>query len=92
VELNDTSSASSKQITWGNNTTIELNDTPPLQQQQPQQQTDSIFAKLKVMNPPKVAAPLQQPTQTMDIQSLYEYVTKRFDQLEELIRNQAGTR
>lgn len=93
VELNDTSSASSKQITWGNNTTIELNETPLLQQQQqeqPQQQPDSIFAKLKVMNPPKVAAPLQQSTQTMDIQSLYEYVTKRFDQLEELIRNQAG--
>jgi hypothetical protein len=70
-ELND--STSSKQISWGNNTTIEPNDTT--------QPNDSIFSKLK-----KTSAPT--PAPTMDIQALYEYVNKRFDQLEELIRQE----
>lgn len=70
-ELND--STSSKQISWGNNTTIEPNETT--------QQNDSIFSKLK-----KTSAPT--PAPTMDIQTLYEYVNKRFDQLEELIRQE----
>lgn len=71
-ELND--STSSKQISWGNNTTIEPNETT--------QPNDSIFSKLKKTF-------TQAPTQpTMDIQTLYEYVNKRFDQLEELIRQE----
>ena len=71
-ELND--STSSKQISWGNNTTIEPNETT--------QPNDSIFSKLKKTF-------TQAPTQpTMDIQALYEYVNKRFDQLEELIRQE----
>ena len=70
-ELND--STSSKQISWGNNTTIEPNDTT--------QPNDSIFSKLK-----KTSAPT--PAPQMDIQTLYEYVNKRFDQLEELIRQE----
>jgi hypothetical protein len=69
-ELND--SVSAKQISWGDNTTIEHNDSPP--------PTDSIFSKLK-----KTSAPA--PTPTMDIQTLYDYMTRRFDQLEELVRN-----
>jgi hypothetical protein len=74
-ELND--ATSSKQISWGNNTTIENMETPP---------TDSIFSKLKLTNsfPTKTPAPIQVPT--MDIQMLYEYFNRRFDQLEELIR------
>ncbi len=70
-ELND--STSSKQISWGNNTTIEPNETT--------QSNDSIFSKLK-----KTSAPT--PAPQMDIQTLYEYVNKRFDQLEELIRQE----
>ena len=70
-ELND--STSSKQISWGNNTTIETNETT--------QSNDSIFSKLK-----KTSAPT--PAPQMDIQTLYEYVNKRFDQLEELIRQE----
>ena len=70
-ELND--STSSKQISWGNNTTIEPNETT--------QPNDSIFSKLK-----KTSAPT--PAPQMDIQTLYEYVNKRFDQLEELIRQE----
>ena len=69
-ELND--SVSAKQISWGDNTTIEHNDSSP--------PTDSIFSKLK-----KTSAPA--PTPTMDIQTLYDYMTRRFDQLEELVRN-----
>ena len=80
--LNDTaSSASSKQISWGDNTTIEQNQT---------QTNDSIFSKLKKTYTPPTQPPqptyTPQPTQTMDIQTLYDYVNKRFDQLEELIR------
>lgn len=84
-ELNDASSASSKQISWGNNTTIELSEqnaaSPP---------TDSIFSKLKKTYTPPTPQPTYtpQPTQTMDIQTLYDYVNKRFDQLEELIRQE----
>jgi hypothetical protein len=78
-ELNDASSSSSKQISWGNNTTIELSE--PNQQQT----NDSIFSKLKKTYTP-APAPTQTPTSAMDIQSLYDYVNKRFDQLEELIR------
>ena len=84
-ELNDASSASSKQISWGNNTTIELSEqnaaSPP---------TDSIFSKLKKTYTPHTPQPTYtpQPTQTMDIQTLYDYVNKRFDQLEELIRQE----
>ena len=69
-ELND--SVSAKQISWGDNTTIEHNDSPP--------PTDSIFSKLK-----KTSAPASTPT--MDIQTLYDYMTRRFNQLEELVRN-----
>jgi len=76
-ELNDAASASSKQISWGNNTTIELSE-----QNESLPPTDSIFSKLKKTYTP----PTPQPTQTMDIQTLYDYVNKRFDQLEELIR------
>ena len=68
--LND---AGSKQISWGDNTTIEHTEAPP---------TDSIFSKLK-----KTPMPEPRPTPTMDIQALYDYVNKRFDQLEELVRN-----
>ena len=68
--LNDTGS---KQISWGDNTTIEHTEAPP---------TDSIFSKLK-----KTPMPEPRPTPTMDIQALYDYVNKRFDQLEELVRN-----
>lgn len=76
-ELNDVASTSSKQISWGNNTTIEHNETPP---------SDSIFSKLKLTNsfPTTTQAPIQAPR--MDIQMLYEYINRRFDQLEELIQ------
>jgi hypothetical protein len=82
-ELNDT--ASSKQISWGDNTTIELNEPKQIQT------NDSIFSKLKKTSAPAPPQPTEpQPTamqaQTMDIQTLYKYVNKRFDQLEELIR------
>jgi hypothetical protein len=74
-ELNESpSSSSSKQISWGDNTTIELSETA--------QPNDSIFSKLK-----KTPMPAPTPTPTMDIQALYDYVNKRFDQLEELVRN-----
>jgi hypothetical protein len=81
-ELNDSSasaSSSSKQISWGDNTTIEHNQL---------QTNDSIFSKLKKTYTPTLTPPTltPAPTQTMDIQSLYDYVNKRFDQLEELIR------
>jgi len=79
-ELNDAAS-SSKQISWGDNTTIELNEPKQIQT------NDSIFSKLK-----KTSAPTPQPTYTpqptMDIQTLYDYVNKRFDQLEQLIRQE----
>ena len=71
--LND---AGSKQISWGDNTTIELSE--PIQTQT----NDSIFSKLK-----KTPMPEPRPPPTMDIQTLYDYVNKRFDQLEELVRN-----
>ena len=82
-ELNDASSASSKQISWGNNTTIELSE-----QNESLPTTDSIFSKLKKTYPSPTPQPAYtpQPTQPMDIQTLYDYVNKRFDQLEELIR------
>lgn len=77
------SSFSSKQISWGDNTTIELSEP---------QTNDSIFLKLKKTYTPPTPQPTYtpQPTatqaQTMDIQTLYDYVNKRFDQLEDLIR------
>lgn len=74
--LND---AGSKQISWGDNTTIELSE--PNQTQT----NDSIFSKLKKTYTP---APEPTTTPTMDIQTLYDYVNKRFDQLEELIRQE----
>lgn len=73
--LNDIASTNSKQISWGNNTTIELIETT--------QTNDSIFSKLK-----KTYTPTPTPAPTMDIQTLYDYVNKRFDQLEELIRQE----
>lgn len=77
------SSSSSKQISWGDNTTIEQNQLP--------QTNDSIFSKLKKTYTPPAPQPTPpQPTQTMDIQFLYDYVNKRFDQLEELIRQQGN--
>jgi hypothetical protein len=75
-ELNDT--ASSKQISWGDNTTIELSEPNQIQT------NDSIFSKLKKTPTP---APTPTPTPTMDMQTLYHYMSRRFDQLEELIRN-----
>ena len=71
--LND---VGSKQISWGDNTTIEHSEVPP---------TDSIFSKLKLTNTP---AP-QQTTSSegMNIQTLYDYMTRRFDILEQLCRN-----
>ena len=75
--LND-SSSSSKQISWGDNTTIELSEPNQIQP------NDSIFSKLKKTYTP----PTPQPT--MDIQTLYDYVNKRFDQLEELIGQQGN--
>ena len=79
-ELNDANSNNSKQISWGNNTTIEHNEAPP--------PTDSIFSKLKLTNsfPTKTSTPAPIQAPTMDIQMLYEYFNRRFDQLEELIR------
>jgi len=76
--LNDPSS-SSKQISWGDNTTIELSEPNQMQT------NDSIFSKLKKTPAPPPPTPTTAPT--MDIQSLYDYVNKRFDQLEDLIRN-----
>ena len=79
-ELNDAAS-SSKQISWGDNTTIELNEPKQIQT------NDSIFSKLKktsASTPPTMPT----PTQNMDIQTLYDYVNKRFDQLEQLIRQE----
>lgn len=74
--LNDTGS---KQISWGDNTTIELSE--PNQTQT----NDSIFSKLKLTNTP---APQQiTSSQGMDIQTLYDYMTRRFDILEQLCRN-----
>jgi hypothetical protein len=78
-ELNDPSSSSSKQISWGDNTTIELSEPNQMQT------NDSIFSKLKKTPAPPPPTPTTAPT--MDIQSLYDYVNKRFDQLEDLIRN-----
>jgi hypothetical protein len=75
-ELNDAAS-SSKQISWGNNTTIEISQST--------QPNDSIFSKLK-KTPAPIPPTIPTPTQNMDVQTLYEYVNKRFDQLEELIR------
>jgi hypothetical protein len=79
--LNDV--ASSKQISWGDNTTIELSES---------QTNDSIFSKLKKTYTPPTPQPTYtpQPTHTMDIQTLYDYVNKRFDQLEDLIRQQGN--
>jgi len=77
-ELND---AASKQISWGNNTTIEPSE--PNQTQT----NDSIFSKLKktpAQSQPTQPTPTTPPT--MDIQTLYDYVNKRFNQLEQLIR------
>lgn len=75
-ELNDTSvSTNSKQISWGNNTTIEPSETT--------QTNDSIFSKLK-----RTYTSTPTPAPIMDIQTLYDYVNKRFDQLEELIRQE----
>ena len=71
------SSFSSKQISWGDNTTIEQNQT---------QANDSIFSKLKKTPMPPTPQPTATQAQTMDIQTLYDYVNKRFDQLEDLIR------
>ena len=80
-ELNEPASASSKQISWGNNTTIEVSESPPT--------NDSIFSKLKkTYTPTQTPTSTPAPTQTMDIQTLYDYVNKRFDQLEELIRQE----
>jgi hypothetical protein len=78
--LND--SASTKQISWGDNTTIELSE--------PMQTNDSIFSKLKKTYTPPAPQPTYTPQPTMDIQFLYDYVNKRFDQLEELIRQQGN--
>jgi hypothetical protein len=75
-ELNE---PSSKQISWGDNITIELNEPKQIQT------NDSIFSKLK-KTPAPTPPTIPTPTQNMDIQTLYEYVNKRFDQLEELIR------
>ena len=90
-ELNESSSSSSsssasKQISWGDNTTIENIENHT-------QTNDSIFSKLKktYMPPPPQPTQTPQPTQpTMDIQFLYDYVNKRFDQLEDLIRQQGN--
>jgi hypothetical protein len=76
--LNDTGS---KQISWGDNTTIELSDPNQLPQT-----NDSIFSKLKKTYTPPTPQPTYTPQPTMDIQTLYDYVNKRFDQLEDLIR------
>jgi hypothetical protein len=79
TEVLNEPSAGSKQISWGDNTTIELSQPKEIQA------NDSIFSKLKLTNTP---APQQtKSTQGMDIQTLYDYMTRRFDQLEELIRN-----
>jgi len=75
TEILNEPASSSKQISWGDNTTIELN--------QPTQTNDSIFSKLKKTF---TQPPMPTPAPTMDIQTLYDYVNKRFDQLEELIR------
>ena len=83
-ELNDAASsalASSKQISWGDNTTIELNEPKQIQT------NDSIFSKLKKTSAPTPPT-MPTPTQNMDIQTLYDYVNKRFDQLEQLIRQE----
>jgi hypothetical protein len=76
TEVLNEPSSSSKQISWGDNTTIELSEPNQIQT------NDSIFSKLK-----KTPQPTPTTAPTMDIQSLYDYVNKRFDQLEELIRN-----
>jgi hypothetical protein len=78
-ELNDPVSTSSKQISWGNNTTIE-----PSEPNQPQS-NGSLFANFKNPFEP-TPTPIRAPA--MDIQALYDYVNKRFDQLEELIRQE----
>jgi hypothetical protein len=77
--LNESSSSSSKQISWGDNTTIELSE--PNQTQT----NDSIFSKLKLTN--NTAPQQTTPSQGMDIQTLYDYITRRFDILEQLCRN-----
>ena len=82
-ELNDASSSASKQISWGDNTTIELSE-----QNESLPPTDSIFSKLKKTYTPPTPQPTYTPQPTMDIQTLYDYVNKRFDQLEELIRQE----
>ena len=84
--LNEPSSASSsKQISWGDNTTIELSEPNQIKP------NDSIFSKLKkTPAPTPIPMPTPAPTQNMDIQTLYDYVNKRFDQLEQLIRQQGN--
>ena len=76
TEVLNEPSSSSKQISWGDNTTIEHNEPKQIQT------NDSIFSKLK-----KTPTPAPTPTPTMDIQTLYDYMNRRFDRLEELIRN-----
>ena len=76
-ELNDAASTSSKQISWGNNTTIE-----PIEPNQTQS-NGSLFANFKNTLEP---TPIPMRAPAMDIQALYDHVNKRFDQLEELIR------
>jgi hypothetical protein len=76
------SSSSSKQISWGDNTTIELSE--------PMQANDSIFSKLKKTPMPPTPQPTATQAQPMDIQTLYDYVNKRFNQLEDLIRQQGN--
>ena len=78
-ELNDAASTSPKQISWGNNTTIEPSE--PNQTQS----NGSLFSNFK--NPLELT-PLTTRAPTMDIQALYDYVNKRFDQLEELLIRQ----
>lgn len=79
-ELMDTSAIlPSKQISWGVNTTFEPSTDVP---------NDSIFSKLKLTSAPSLPLSLSSSsTSNVTIQTLYEYMNKRFDILEELCRN-----
>jgi hypothetical protein len=78
-ELNDATSTNPKQISWGNNTTIEPREPNQMQS------NGSLFSNFK--NPLELT-PLTTRAPTMDVQALYDYVNKRFDQLEELLIRQ----
>jgi len=82
-ELTDTTNTTQmKQLSWGENTMIEL--TPNFSTDIP---NDSFFSKLKLNNRMQIQQQ-EHKVHPMDIDTLYRHMNNRFDQLENLIREQ----